>query len=71
MKKPGTQTTQVILASSLMLLLISCAQKENKKYSDPLTTEEAMKHFRIADGFRLELFAAEPQVMSPVDMAMD
>lgn len=71
MNKPAAPTIQVILAGIFLFLLSLCAQKENKRYSDPLTTEEAMQHFKIADGFRLELFAAEPQVMSPVDMAMD
>lgn len=71
MKKPGIHAIHVVFAGILILFTISCAEKKQKRYSDPLTTEEAMNHFKIADGFRLELFAAEPQVMSPVDMAMD
>ena len=37
----------------------------------PLDPEEALKSFRILDGFRLELVAAEPLVTDPVDIAYD
>jgi putative membrane-bound dehydrogenase-like protein len=33
--------------------------------------EDAVKTFRVPDGFRVELVAAEPQVVSPVAMAFD
>jgi putative membrane-bound dehydrogenase-like protein len=33
--------------------------------------EEAVRTFRVADGFRLELVAAEPHVIDPVAMAFD
>ncbi|HNR06472.1 MAG TPA: hypothetical protein PKM27_04095 [Saprospiraceae bacterium] len=71
MKKTGNGKSLDLVAIILLLLLISCAEKKQKRYSDPLTPAEAMQHFKIAEGFHLELFAAEPQVMSPVDMAMD
>ena len=35
------------------------------------TPEEAVKTFRVPEGFRVELVAAEPQVVSPVAMAFD
>jgi hypothetical protein len=71
MKKTGNGKTLDLVAIIPLLLLFSCAEENQKRYSDPLTPAEAMAHFKIAEGFHLELFAAEPQVMSPVDMAMD
>src|SRR6202035_5417245 len=37
----------------------------------PLSPEEAVKHFKIAPGLRIELAAAEPLVQSPVAIAFD
>ena len=37
----------------------------------PLPPGEALESFRIAEGFRIELFAAEPHVVDPVEMAFD
>jgi putative membrane-bound dehydrogenase-like protein len=37
----------------------------------PLTPKEAVKHFRLTDGLRIELVAAEPQIESPVAIAFD
>jgi mono/diheme cytochrome c family protein/glucose/arabinose dehydrogenase len=37
----------------------------------PLTPAEAMKTFRLAPGFRLELFAAEPLVANPIFFEFD
>lgn len=50
------------------LLFFSCTQK---RYTDALSPEEAMKHFQVIDGFKIELFASEPHVLSPVDMVFD
>jgi putative membrane-bound dehydrogenase-like protein len=36
-----------------------------------LSPEEALRTFRVPDGLRIELFAAEPDVTSPVAMAFD
>ena len=37
----------------------------------PLSPTEALESFQIADGFRLELAASEPQVTDPIAMAFD
>src|SRR5579871_1255730 len=37
----------------------------------PLSAHEALKHFRLAPGLRIELVACEPQIESPVAMAFD
>ncbi len=36
-----------------------------------MAPDEALETFRIASGFRIELFAAEPHVVDPVEMAFD
>ncbi|PHN02368.1 PVC-type heme-binding CxxCH protein [Flavilitoribacter nigricans] len=40
-------------------------------YPDPLSPEEALAAFELADGFTIELFAAEPHVQDPVSMIFD
>ena len=37
----------------------------------PLSPDEAVKHFRVPDGFEVRLFAAEPDVVNPVAMTWD
>src|SRR5262245_42341377 len=37
----------------------------------PLTPKEALKSFTVAKGFRIELVAAEPDLLDPVAMAFD
>ncbi len=37
----------------------------------PLPPEESMRQASLEPGFRLELFAAEPDVVNPIDMAWD
>ena len=36
-----------------------------------LTPEEARKHFKVADGFEVQLFASEPDVRQPLTMTFD
>ncbi len=47
--------------------LVGCAAPEQ----GPLSPEQALESFRVATGFRVELFAAEPHVVDPVEMAFD
>ena len=37
----------------------------------PLSPQEAIKHFKLTPGLRIELVAAEPQMESPVAMTFD
>ena len=39
--------------------------------SEPLSPESALHSFRVAEGFRVELFATEPHVVDPVEIAFD
>ena len=40
-------------------------------FAQALTPEEALKHFKIADGFEVQLYASEPLVRQPVTMTFD
>ena len=51
----------------LCLLAISCTGR----YPDPLSPEKALKSFELREGFKIELFAAEPYVHDPVTMEFD
>src|SRR5438034_11689321 len=46
------------------------APKKSRIHS-PLTPKEAIKHFQVPPGLRIELVACEPQIESPVAMAFD
>ena len=47
------------------LFLTSCNEQ---RYPDPLSPDEALNRFQLQDGFEIELYAAEPDVMDPVEM---
>jgi putative membrane-bound dehydrogenase-like protein len=50
---------------------VLCGPACAPRTAGPLSPEEALKTFEIADGFRLELFASEPYVVDPVEMVFD
>ena len=37
----------------------------------PLSAEESLKHFRLSSGLKIELVAAEPEVIDPISIAFD
>ncbi|GAB3342789.1 hypothetical protein GCM10027299_57920 [Larkinella ripae] len=51
-----------------LLGFFSCSKK---RYSDPLTPDNALGSFQLRDGFSIETFAAEPFVADPVDLVFD
>lgn len=53
---------------SILLVLTACSAK---RYSDPLSPEEALKSFQLNEDFNIEIFAAEPFVLDPVDLVFD
>lgn len=57
----------VVVAVACGLLGLHCGPRP----SGPLTPGEALESFEIASGFRVELFAAEPHVVDPVEMVFD
>jgi hypothetical protein len=56
-----------VLAVSLALMFAAC----NRKGSVPRSPQEELKSFHVSDDFNVELFAAEPDVASPVEMVFD
>src|SRR5258706_15715343 len=58
-----------ILFIVFTLLWSGCSEK--KHYTDALSPQEEMNHFELDSGFKAELFASEPNVLSPVDMTRD
>jgi len=57
----------------LALLLCGFTGEQDVKMASgkPLPPKEALKTFTVAPGFRIDLVAAEPEVMDPVAMAFD
>ncbi len=54
------------------VLLAVCAMPSFAEHErGPLSAEEELKTFKVADGLRVELVAAEPMVESPCAMAFD
>jgi len=60
----------ITLAYLFCILFISTGCS-TKRYSDPLSPEEALKSFQLNEDFDIEIFAAEPFVLDPVDMVFD
>ena len=56
---------------ALFLLLASLAACGRRQEQEPLDPAEALASFKLSDDFRIELFAAEPDVLDPVDMVFD
>jgi putative membrane-bound dehydrogenase-like protein len=55
----------------LPLLFVLLAQEKPREIRSPLTPEQAVAEFKLRPGLRIELVAAEPEVMSPVAAAFD
>ena len=53
----------------LLALLSSCKKKSPE--ASALSPDDSLKAIHINGDFHVELFAAEPQVMSPVEMVFD
>ena len=60
-----------LILVSLTLLTAACRHPADVGDTNPLTPEQALQSFEVAEGFRIVLFAAEPHVVDPVDMAFD
>jgi len=55
----------------LLLAALLLAQEPPREIKSPLTPEQSLAEFKIRPGLRIELVAAEPEVMSPVAAAFD
>src|SRR5580693_787738 len=53
----------------ISILLNSCAKRNVEERA--LSPQDSLKAIHLSEDFHVELFAAEPEVMSPVEMAFD
>lgn len=72
-KKSGSLSVMCVLC---ILVFFSCKSNEANQdlkplYAEPLTAEEALKKFELDPNFEIQVFAAEPYIMDPVDLAFD
>src|SRR5690242_20542890 len=42
-----------------------------QRYADALSPEESLKKIHVAKGFKVQIYAAEPYVLDPVDLQYD
>src|SRR6266705_2140801 len=55
-----------------LLLLIACGCSRRRTQAPaPLSPDKSLQSFRLSEDFHVELFASEPNVVDPVDMAFD
>jgi putative membrane-bound dehydrogenase-like protein len=55
----------------IVCVILGCGCAKKSHYTEALSPTDEMKHFELDSNFKVELFASEPNVMSPVDMAWD
>jgi putative membrane-bound dehydrogenase-like protein len=60
----------LLLPPALLLLSASLATAQPKK-GGPLSPAEALAALKVADGFQVELFAAEPMLINPTTIDVD
>src|SRR5437764_14203317 len=53
----------------LLILLTGCGKRSPEERA--LSPQDSLKAIHLSEDFHVELFAAEPEVMSPVEMAFD
>ena len=64
--------TYSLMSLSLLVLASGCDNASGgQSDGPPYAPDEALSTFEVADGFRVELFAAEPLVEDPVAMEID
>src|SRR6266571_8096322 len=59
----------VLLVTLTLLTLLACSKKQSG--APALSPQDSLKSFHLSEDFHIELFAAEPQVVDPVEMAFD
>jgi putative membrane-bound dehydrogenase-like protein len=60
-----------VLATTVLLISVHVSSQPARSAGPPYSPEDALGTFQIADGFRIEIFASEPLVTSPVAMEVD
>src|SRR5260370_29317403 len=59
-----------IALSIILVLLLSACSKPNPE-ERAMSPQDSLKAIHLSDDFHMELFASEPDVMSPVEMVFD
>ncbi len=60
-----------LLASLTLSTACNLWESKGPYDTDPRAPEEELKTFQIVEGFKIELFAAEPEVVDPVEITFD
>lgn len=61
----------ILRASVFLCVILSFSCQRQQHYPDALSPQEALQRFQLQEGFEIEVFAAEPHVMDPVEMIFD
>jgi putative membrane-bound dehydrogenase-like protein len=59
------------MRGSVLLLIVASAVIRPSSAGPPYDPDEALRHFRLDPGFRIELAVSEPDIQSPVAMEID
>src|SRR6202790_1585519 len=59
------------IALSFVIALLLCACSKRNPEERALSPQDSLKAIHMSEDFHVELFASEPDVMSPVEMAFD
>jgi putative heme-binding domain-containing protein len=74
LNEDGTRERDLTAASALSATdrqIGTDAFKKVNRETEPLSPEDELKTFSLPPGFKVELFAAEPQIDKPMNMAFD
>src|SRR6185369_11374811 len=63
-----SKMSRLVAAATFFVLLSACRKNPEERALSP---DDSLKTMRVRGDFHVELFAEEPDVMSPVDMAFD
>ncbi|MCE6992492.1 PVC-type heme-binding CxxCH protein [Dyadobacter sp. CY323] len=58
-------------AASLLMLTLSAQPGISQRYTNSRSPEQEMATFQLHEGFGIEPFVVEPEVLSPIDMVFD
>ena len=66
------QLRMLCVAAALTVILLQLPACSNRNpEARAMTARDSLKTMHLSDDFHVELFASEPEVMSPVEMAFD
>lgn len=60
-----------LLTGGMILLILTGCQHTTQPHSGGVKASDALATMQVADGFKIEMIAAEPLISSPVDMEID